>query len=150
MRNTSQRGWGLRTQAEQPRRTGKKRCYGHKSGSQYVAVLFGLQLPLTNTTLSIKWEVNFSKELCHSSSLRRYVFACICICIMWLYSRCTTWTLIKRMEKKVDGINIRMQQAILNKSWKQQPTKQHLYGHQTPITKTIQVRRTGHCWRSGD
>ena len=32
---------------EQPRRTGKKRCNGHKSGGQYVAVLFGLQLPLT-------------------------------------------------------------------------------------------------------
>ena len=32
---------------EQPRRTGKKRCYGHKSRGQYVAVLFGLQLPLT-------------------------------------------------------------------------------------------------------
>ena len=31
------------------------------------------------------------------------------------------------------------------------PTKQQLYGHLPPITKTIQVRRTrhvGHCWRS--
>ena len=33
---------------QQPRRTGKKHCYGHKSGGQYVAVLLGLQLPLTN------------------------------------------------------------------------------------------------------
>ena len=41
----------------------------------------------------------------------------------------------------------------LNKSWRQHPTKQQLYGHQLPITKTIQVRRTkdaGHCWRSRD
>ena len=41
----------------------------------------------------------------------------------------------------------------MNKSWRQHPTKQQLYGHQAPITKTIQVRRTrhaGHCWRSGD
>ena len=29
---------------EQPRRTGKKRCCGHKSGGQYVTVLFSLQL----------------------------------------------------------------------------------------------------------
>ena len=32
-------------------------------------------------------------------------------------------------------------------------TKQLLYGHQPPITKTIQVgwtRPVGHCWRSGD
>ena len=43
--------------------------------------------------------------------------------------------------------------AILNKSWRQHPTKQHLYGHLPPITKTIQVRQTrhaGHCWRSRD
>ena len=43
--------------------------------------------------------------------------------------------------------------AILNKSWRQQPTKHQLYGHLPPITKTIQVRRTRHagdCLRSRD
>ena len=43
--------------------------------------------------------------------------------------------------------------AILNKSWRQHPTKHQLYGHLPPITKIIQVRRTrhaGHCWRSRD
>ena len=43
--------------------------------------------------------------------------------------------------------------VILNKFWRQHPTKQLLYGHLPPITKTIQVRRTrhaGHCWRSRD
>ena len=43
--------------------------------------------------------------------------------------------------------------AILNKSWRQHPTRHQLYGHLPPITKTIQVRRTrhaGHCWRSKD
>ena len=41
---------------------------------------------LSHTTLSIKWEVYFSKELCRSSSLcRRYDSACICI--MWLYNK---------------------------------------------------------------
>ena len=44
MENMSQRGWASRPPVEQPRRTGKKRCYGHKSGGQYVAVLFSLQL----------------------------------------------------------------------------------------------------------
>ena len=45
-----------------------------------------------------------------------------------------------------------MLQAILNKSWKQHPTKQ-LYDHLLPITKTIKVRQTrhaGHCWRRRD
>ena len=64
-----------------------------------------------------------------------------------------TWTLTKRMEKKLDGNYTRMLQAILNKSWRQHPTKQQLYGHLPLATKTIKVRRTrhaGHCWRSKD
>ena len=44
MRNMSQRGWAPKLPVKQPSRTGKKRCYGHKSGGQYVAVLFSLQL----------------------------------------------------------------------------------------------------------
>ena len=66
---------------------------------------------------------------------------------------CTTWTLTKQLEKKFDGIYTRMLRAILNRSWRQHPTKQQLYGHLPPITKTIQIRRTrhaGHCWRSRD
>ena len=51
---------------------------------------------------------------------------------------CTTWTLTKQMEKKLDGNYTRMLRAILNKSWNQHPTKQQLYGHLPPITKTIQ------------
>ena len=47
MRNMSQRGWAPRPPVEQPRRMGKKHCYGHKSRGQYVAVLFSLQLALT-------------------------------------------------------------------------------------------------------
>ena len=65
----------------------------------------------------------------------------------------TTWTLSKRIEKKLDGNYTRMLQTILNNSWMQHPAKQLLYGHLSPITKTIQVRRTRHiehCWRSGD
>ena len=61
---------------------------------------------------------------------------------------CTTWTLTKRIEKKLDDNYTRMLQAILNKSWRQYPTKQQL-----PIMKTIKVRQTrhaGHCWRSRD
>ena len=64
---------------------------------------------------------------------------------------CTTWTLTKRLEKKLDGNYTRILRAILNKSWRQHPTRHQLYGHLPPITKTIQVRRTrhaGHCRRS--
>ena len=66
---------------------------------------------------------------------------------------CTTWTLTKRLEKKLDGNYTRMLRAILNKFWRQHPTRHQLYGHRPSIMKTIQVRRTrhaGHCWRSRD
>ena len=64
---------------------------------------------------------------------------------------CTTWTLTKHVEKKLDGNCTRMLRAVLNKSWKQHPTKQQLYSYLLPISKTIQIRWTrhsGHCWRS--
>ena len=66
---------------------------------------------------------------------------------------CTTWVLTKCIEKKLDGNYTKMLRAILNKLWRQYPTKQQLYGHSPPITKTIRVRQTrhlGHCWRSRD
>ena len=56
-------------------------------------------------------------------------------------------------KKKLDSNYTRMLRAILNKSWRQHPTMQYLYGHLPPITKTIKIRRTrhaGHCWRSRD
>ena len=64
---------------------------------------------------------------------------------------CTTWTLTKRLEKNLDGNYTRILRAILNKSWRQHPTRHQLYGHLPHITKTIQIRRTrhaGHGWRS--
>ena len=66
---------------------------------------------------------------------------------------CTTWTLTKRMKKKLNGNYTRMLRAILNKSWRQKYSKKQLYDHLPPITKTIQVRRirhAGNCWRSRD
>ena len=66
---------------------------------------------------------------------------------------CTTRTLTKRLEKKLDGNYTRMLQEILNKSWWQHPTRHQLYSHLPPTTKTIQSRRTrpaGHSWRSRD
>ena len=64
---------------------------------------------------------------------------------------CTTWTITKRMEKKIDGNYTRILPAIMSNSWRWHPTKQLLYGYLPPIMKNIQVRRArhvGHCWRS--
>ena len=86
-----------------------------------------------------------------TDKMKRSFFQAAVVSIL-LYS-CTTGTLIKRLEKKLDGNYTRMLRAILKKSWRQHPTRHQLYGHLPPITKTIQVRRTrhaGHCWRSRD
>ena len=81
--------------------------------------------------------------------MKRNLFQAAVVSIL-LYG-CTTWTLTKRLEKKLDGNYSRTLRAILNKSWRQRPTKHQLYGHLPTIPKTIQVRRTRparHCWRS--
>ena len=52
----------------------------------------------------------------------------------------TVWTLTKCLEKELDRNYARMLGAILNKFLKQHPTKQQLYGHLPPISKTIQVK----------
>ena len=81
--------------------------------------------------------------------MKRSFFQAAVVSIL-LYG-CTTWTLTKWLKKKLDGNYTRMLRAILNKSWRQHPTRNQLYGHLPLITKTIQVRRTihaGHCWRS--
>ena len=83
--------------------------------------------------------------------MKRSFFQAAVVSIL-LYG-CTTWTLTKRMEKKLDGNYTRMVREILNKSRKQHSTKPQLYGHLPTITKTIKVRQTrhaGHCWRSRD
>ena len=95
--------------------------------------------------LSIIWKSDLTDKM------KRSFFQAAVKSIL-LYA-CTTWTLTKWLEKKLDGNYTRMLHAILNKSWWQHPTRHQLYGHLPPITKTIQVRRTrhaGHCWRSRD
>ena len=93
--------------------------------------------------LSVIWKPDLIDKM------KRSFFQTAVVSIL-LYG-CTTWTLTKRLKKKLDGNYTRMLRAILNKSWRQHPTMHQLYGHLPPITKTIQVRRTrhaGHCWRS--
>ena len=83
--------------------------------------------------------------------MKRSFFQAAVVSIL-LYG-CTTWTLTKRMEKKLDGNHTRMLLEILYKSWMQHRTNHQLYSHLPPITKTIKVRRArhaGHCWRSKD
>ena len=87
--------------------------------------------------LSIIWKSDLTDKM------KRSFFQAAVTSIL-LYG-CTTWTLTKRLEKKLDGNYTRMLTATPHKTPTVRPP--------APITKTIQVRRTrhaGHCWRSRD
>ena len=67
--------------------------------------------------LSIIWKSDLTDKM------KRSFFQAAVVSIL-LYG-CTTWTLTKRLEKKLDGNYTRMLCAILNKSWRQHTTRQH-------------------------
>ena len=77
--------------------------------------------------LSVIWKSDLTDKM------KRSFFQAAVVSIL-LY-RCTTWTLTKRLEKKLDGNYTRMLRAILNKSRRQHPTKHQQYGHLPPSRK---------------
>ena len=102
-----------------------------------------------NTIGQVKHDLTWKSDLIYKMKRRFFQVAVVSI----LLYGCPTWMLTKRLEKKLDSNYTRMFRAILNKSWQQHPTRHQLYGHLSPITKTIKARRTryaGHCWRSKD
>ena len=86
--------------------------------------------------LSVIWKSDLTDKM------KRCFFKAAIVSIL-LYG-CTTWTLTKQLKKKPGGNYTKMLRAILNRSRRQHPSKQQLYGHLPLITKTIQVRRTRH------
>ena len=85
--------------------------------------------------LSIIWKSDLTDKM------KRSFFQAAVVLIL-LYG-CTTWTLTKRLKKKLSGNYTRMLRAILKKSLRQHPIRHQLYGHLPPITKTIQTRHAG-------
>ena len=65
--------------------------------------------------LSVIWKSDLTDKM------KRSFFQAAIVLIL-LYG-CTTWMLTKRIEKNLDGNYIRMLWVILNKSWRQHPTK---------------------------
>ena len=70
--------------------------------------------------LSIIWKSD------QTDKMKRSFFQAAVTSIL-LYG-CTTWTLTKRLEKKLDGNYTGMLRAILDKSWWQHLTRHQLYG----------------------
>ena len=90
--------------------------------------------------LSVIWISDLTNKIKHSF-LQTVVESIV------LY-RCTTWTLTKCMEKKLHDNYRRMLQAVLNKSWRQYPTKQQRYGHYLFIIFTNSFAQVGNDTRS--
>ena len=76
-----------------------------------------------DTRLAMAWTANNRLSVIWKSDLTNKMkgsFFQAAVVSMLLYG-CTTWTLTKRMEKKLYGNYTRMLQAILNKSWGKHP-----------------------------
>ena len=79
--------------------------------------------------LSIIWKSDLTDKMKRSSFQAAVV-------LILLYG-CTTWTLTRRLEKKLVGNYTRMLRAVLNKSWRQHPTRHQLYGHLPPPSRKL-------------
>ena len=90
---------------------GKFTCLGNSVSSTEKDIDTWLTKAWTaNDRLSIIWRSDLTDKM------KRSFFRAVVVSIL-LYG-CTTWTLTKRLEKKLDGNYTRMLQAILNKSWR--------------------------------
>ena len=62
-----------------------------------------------------------------------------------------TWTLSKRLEKRLDGTYTRLLMRVQHLSWKNHPTKQLIYNNLPPVSTIVKSRRVqfaGHCCRA--
>ena len=90
-------------------------------GSNVLSTETDINTHLTKAWTTIKrLSVIWKSEL--TDKMKRSFFQVTIVSIL-LYG-CTTWTLTKRLEKKLDDNYTRMLWAILNRSWRQHPTKQ--------------------------
>ena len=62
-----------------------------------------------------------------------------------------TWTLSKRLEKRLDGTYTRLLMRVQNLSWRSHPTKQLIYRNVPSVSTIVKARRVqfaGHCYRA--
>ena len=60
-----------------------------------------------------------------------------------------TWTLSKKLEKRLDGTYTRLLMRAQNLSWKRHPSISDIYGHLPRVSALIRHRRVqfaGHCY----
>ena len=106
-----------------------------------------------NTRIAKAWSAMSKMEVIWKSNLERKLkinFFRATVETVLLYG-CTTWTLTKALERKLDGTYTRLLRTALNIKWQTHTTNAVLYGNLPQITTTIKKRRlkfAGHCFRS--
>ena len=121
-------------------------CFNHTGD---ISTLNGWALKLVDKLTYLGSSVSSTEtDIDLTDEMERSFFQAAVVSIQ-LYG-CTTWTLTRRMEKKLDVNYTKMLRVILNKSWRHHPTTVR---PPTTRQKTIKIRRTrdaGHCWGSRD
>ena len=107
-----------------------------------------------NTRLVKAWTANDSLSVVWKSDLTDKIkcsFFQAAVVSILLYEW-TTWTLTKRMEKKLDGNYTRMLRAILNKAWRQHSAKRQIYDHTTnhPSRKLLKIDEPDMRYTAGE
>ena len=101
---------------------------------------------------ALAWTVCPKLRKVWTSSLKRSIKVCLFIGTVesvLLYNS-NTWTLMKQMEKRVDGVYTQMLHMAMNVSWKQHMTNEELHGDLPKVTTKITIHRlrlAGHCVR---
>ena len=99
--------------------TNKKQFYRYYLLTHWIWICSSLHISTPHIYIYTSLFTDVKSNL--ADKMKRSFFQAAVVSIL-LYG-CTTWTLTKRLEKKLDGNYTRMLRAILNKSWRQYPTK---------------------------
>ena len=83
-------------------------------------------------SLSIVWKSDLSNKIKQDFFQGLIVSILLNGFITWMQTKCAVKALV--------GNYTRMLRAVLNKFWKQDPTKQQLYDHLTPISQNIETK----------
>ena len=123
--------------------------YKNGFGNEYLTMV---DMPLNQTQPIISGSFKtFIYKSCLQILYTRYMYKenLVLNNLQWLIhhkTKPTTGTFAKYLKKNLDRNNSNMLRAVLNTSWKLDPTKQQLYSHLLPITHNVQVRQKRSAW----
>ena len=104
-----------------------------------------------NTRIGLAWAAANKMDIIWQSAMRtelKIQFFRSTVESVLLYGS-ESWTLTKKMEKRLDGNYTRLLRKVKNITWKEKKTNEELYGNLDCISNVIRTRRLrfiGHVW----